>query len=156
MQFEDSSFDLVLSKDTLEHFIQPWTVVKEVHRILKLRGLFVIWVPFIHPFHGSDFYRYSPLGLRHLLADFEILRFESPTSVFPVFGLLDIDVLKRSHMGLSERPIKTMCRWLDRRLTKRRNARNDPMSFAHVYRWIARKVKSGTDCKHKGEVTILC
>src|SRR5262245_46627965 len=34
LPFQDASFDMVVSKDTLKHFIQPWTVVKEVHRLL--------------------------------------------------------------------------------------------------------------------------
>src|SRR5207249_218504 len=70
LPFKDDALDMVVSKDTLEHFIQPWAAVKEVHRVLKTGGQFVIWVPWMHPFHEDDFYRYSPLGLRSLLKDF--------------------------------------------------------------------------------------
>ncbi|MDI6631230.1 MAG: class I SAM-dependent methyltransferase, partial [Thermoanaerobacteraceae bacterium] len=67
LPFKDSVFQAVISKDSLEHFAEPWKVVREVHRVLKDGGYFVIWVPFMHPFHGDDFYRYTPLGLQHLL-----------------------------------------------------------------------------------------
>lgn len=39
------SIDLVVSKDTPEHFVNPWKVMEEVRRVLKERGLLVIWVP---------------------------------------------------------------------------------------------------------------
>src|SRR5262245_45844689 len=50
LPFKDGMLDMVVSKDTLEHFLQPWLVVKEVHRVLKKGGLFAIWVPFMHGF----------------------------------------------------------------------------------------------------------
>lgn len=59
---KDASMDVVISKDTLAHFLEPWVVVKEVHRVLKTDGQFIIWVQFMHPFHGDDYYRYSPSG----------------------------------------------------------------------------------------------
>jgi hypothetical protein len=78
----------------------PWVAVKEVHRVLKEGGKFIIWVPFMHPFHGHDFYRYSPLGLRHLLGDFELVASERPFWVFTVVGLTVIEALKRMHLGV--------------------------------------------------------
>jgi SAM-dependent methyltransferase len=136
LPFRDASFQLVVSKDTLEHFLQPWTVVREVHRVLRDQGQFVIWVPFMHPFHSDDLYRYSPLGLRYLLSDFEIVRFESPSWVFTVVGLAGIIALKRIHLGFMERPIKSLTGWLDRRFTR---SQKEPASFAAAYRIVARK-----------------
>lgn len=134
--FKNESFDLVVSKDTLEHFLQPWKAVEEVHRILKPGGLFIIWVPFMHPFHGDDYYRYSPLGLKHLLGDFEIILFESPLWVFTVVGLAFIQALKQLHLGFMEWPVKKACYWLDRRFTRHQKR---PGSFAAGYRLIAQK-----------------
>jgi SAM-dependent methyltransferase len=62
LPFKDAAVDMVVSKDTLEHFLDPWGVAQEVYRVLNVGGQFIIWVPFMHPFHGDDFYRYSPLG----------------------------------------------------------------------------------------------
>jgi SAM-dependent methyltransferase len=136
LPFRDAAVDMVVSKDTLEHFIDPWGVVQEVHRVLNVGGKFIIWVPFMHPFHGDDFYRYSPLGLQHLLGDFELVAFESPQWVFTVVGLAAIEALKRLHIGFAERPLKQVCGSLDRLFT--RNQRR-PASFAAAYRIIAYK-----------------
>jgi len=140
LPFQDASFDMVVSKDTLEHFIQPWTVVKEVHRLLKDDGRFVIWVPFMHPFHGDDFYRYSPLGLRHLLRDFEIILFESPLQAFTIVGFAGIEMLKRLHLGFIEQPIKQICSSLDR-LFIRYQKQKHLASFAAAYLVVACKRK---------------
>jgi SAM-dependent methyltransferase len=119
LPFVDASVDLVVSKDTLEHFLEPWVVVQEVHRVLKVGGRLIIWVPFTHPFHGDDFYRYSPLGLQHLLRDFELVAFESLLWVFTVAGLAVIEACKRVHLGCVEQPIKRVCASLDRLWTGR-------------------------------------
>ena len=136
LPFKDAAVDMVVSKDTLEHFLEPWIVVKEVYRVLRVGGQFIIWVPFMHPFHGDDVYRYSPLGLRHLLRDFELITFESPLWVFTVVGLAVIEVLKRVHLGFAMRPIKQLCGLLDRVVSRRQN---HPASFAAAYRIVACK-----------------
>lgn len=126
----------MVSKDTLEHFFEPWIVVNEVHRVLKEGGRIIIWVPFLHPFHGDDVHRYSPSNLQHLLSEFEILSFESPLWVFMVVGLAVSEVLKRLHLGVVERPLRRVCEWLDRRLTRRRQ---HPAACANAYRLVACK-----------------
>ena len=136
LPFKDLSFNIVVSKDSLEHFSQPWVVIGEVHRVLKDGGQFIIWVPFMHPFHRDDFYRYSPLGLEHLLSDFEIISFESPLWVFTVVGTALIEALKRAHLGFMERPIKQSSEWLDRRFTRHQKR---PASFAAAYRLVVAK-----------------
>jgi SAM-dependent methyltransferase len=125
-----------VSKDTLEHFVAPWIVVNEVHRVLKETGQFIIWVPFMHPFHGDDFYRYTPLRLQYLLRDFELVVFESPLWVFSVVGLALIEVLKRLRLGFAERFIRPLCGSLDLFFTQ--NQRR-PASFAAAYRIVACK-----------------
>ena len=136
LPFKDATLDMVVSKDTLEHFLEPWIVVQEVHRVLKEGGRLVIWVPFMYPFHGDDFYRYSPLGLRHLLRDFELVAFESPLWVFTVVGLAVIEACKRVHLGIIEQPTKRLCAALDRLWTRRQPR---PASFAAAYRIVAYK-----------------
>jgi len=136
LPFKDLSFTMVVSKDSLEHFSQPWVAIREVHRVLKAGGQFILWVPFMHPFHQDDFYRYSPLGLEYLLADFEIILFESPLWVFTVVGVALIEALKRAHLGFMERPIKQSSEWLDRRFTRHQKR---PASFAAAYRLVAAK-----------------
>lgn len=136
LPFRDAVVDVVISKDTLEHFIQPWVAVSEIRRVLKPGGQFIIWVPFMHPFHGTDFYRYSPLGLKHLLQGFELVVFDSPLWVFTVVGGAVIEALKRIHLGFTEEPIKHLCEWLDHRFTGHQTR---PASFAAGYRIVACK-----------------
>jgi SAM-dependent methyltransferase len=142
LPFVDASMDLVVSKDTLEHFLEPWDVVQEVHRVLKVGGRLIIWVPFMHPFHGDDFYRYSPLGLRHMLRDFDLVTFESPLWVFTVVGFAAIEACKRMHLGFLEQSIKRTCAALDRLWTRRQQS---PASFAAAYRIVACKRENGQE-----------
>ena len=136
LPFKDRIFDLVVSKDSLHFFLNPWLVVKEVVRVLKKNGRFVILVPFMHPFHGGDLYRYSPAGLRHLLGEFDLVKLDTPLWIFTVFGFAATEALKRLHLGFVGRPVRRLCGFLDRLLTARRV---QPLSFAAAYMVVARK-----------------
>ena len=136
LPFRDATFDLVVSKDSLEHFLDPWTAVREVYRILKPKGLFIVWVPFMHPFHGDDTYRYTPLGLRNLFKDFTILYFDSPLWIFTVLGTALVGLLNRMKMGWMGPFVRRVCAWIDFRFTKRSKR---PLSFAAAYRLVLQK-----------------
>lgn len=73
LPFRDGSFDLVIAQAVLEHVLDPVRCVEEIHRVLDVRGLVYVEVPFIQQVHGGrfDFTRYTQLGLRRLLRDFE-------------------------------------------------------------------------------------
>lgn len=45
MPFEDSSFDVLLSRDSFEHFLSPFLALEEMWRILKQNGLFMLSLP---------------------------------------------------------------------------------------------------------------
>ena len=136
LPFKDETFSLVIAKDSLEHFINPWQSVREVRRVLRDGGAFVIWVPFMWPFHGDDFYRYTPLAFEKLLEGFRIIRFDTPVWVFGVIGLALIEMLKRLRCAFLERPIRTLTHWLDRVLQP---PRTKPRSFAGAYLIVAVK-----------------
>jgi SAM-dependent methyltransferase len=138
LPFADEVFDYVISKDTLEHFQQPWTAVREIHRVLRPGGHLILMVPFMHPFHSDDFYRYTPLGLRHMLNEYEILRFDSPQWVFTVLGVALIQLLNRAKLGFLQNPIQQICWGIDGLFTKGMDA---PKSFAAHYRVVARKAE---------------
>lgn len=141
LPFSDGQFDLVISKDTLEHFMEPWAVVRNVHRVLKAGGQFIIWVPFIHPFHEDDFYRYTPLGLRYLLRDFEIVLLDSPLWVFTAVRSIAITgLLRRFRLGFAVQIMRWLCGWLDRRLIRYQRC---PSASAAAYRVVARKEAGG-------------
>ena len=137
LPFKDGSFELVVSKDSLEHFSDPSAAVAELWRVLKSEGRCIIWVPFMHPFHDDDFYRYSPLGLKHLFRDFEIVSLESPLWLFTYSGILASEVLRRLRLGFVANPMLRLCHTFDRLVMQKRQ---HPAAYAVAYRMIVRKM----------------
>ena len=68
---KDDSIDCAICTEVLEHCPDPEAVLKEIHRVLKPKGLVFFTVPFLWPLHEVpyDQYRYTPFSLnRHLAA----------------------------------------------------------------------------------------
>jgi SAM-dependent methyltransferase len=120
LPFPEEYFELVVSSDSLEHFKDPLQAVREVHRVLTKDGRLVVWVPFMTPFHGDDFYRYSPLGLEYLMerADLELLSLETPLGIVTIIGTLATAVLQRLRLGFLEPMIRRAAAFLDQRLRR--------------------------------------
>lgn len=80
LPFRDHQFDLILCLETLEHARKPWLIAREIQRVLKKSGIFIVSSPFNHPlhFHPSDYYRYTPYGLG------EIFNFATNKLVFSI------------------------------------------------------------------------
>jgi len=140
LPFRDGVFGLIVAKDALEHFENPWRAMEEIRRVLTDGGTLVIWVPFMYPFHGDDFYRYTPLAFERFLKGFAIVRFDTPLWVFSVLGLVFGEMMKRIGLGFLERFIRGMAWWLDRTLQPKRQK---PHSFAGAYLIVARKEAFG-------------
>ncbi|MDR7495804.1 MAG: hypothetical protein QN174_02425, partial [Armatimonadota bacterium] len=72
----------------------------------------------MHPFHGDDYFRFTPLGLRLLFArtGLEVVRLEAPLWAFSVMAQGLVAVVQRLGFGRLERPIEATAGWLDRRL----------------------------------------
>jgi SAM-dependent methyltransferase len=139
LPFSQSTFDLVVSCDSLEHFHDPLTVLKEVERVLKPGGTLVIWVPFLHPFHSTDYYRYTPLGIQHLLstARLQLVSLEAPLGLFSVVAQAVLVELRRGRLVALERPIERAAEWLDQKLRRWQSGG----SFALAYLTVARKAR---------------
>ena len=45
LPFEPASFDLILALDVLEHLVDPWSVVRRLHSLLKPGGCFIASIP---------------------------------------------------------------------------------------------------------------
>ena len=71
--FDDASFDGVVAQAVLEHVVDPYRCVAEIHRVLKLGGLVYAETPFMQQVHGEryDFTRFTHLGHRRLFREFE-------------------------------------------------------------------------------------
>jgi SAM-dependent methyltransferase len=57
--FENTTFDLVISKDVFEHLMNPKHTLKEIYRVLKSDGLFLIHVPNHFPLTSRIKFLYS-------------------------------------------------------------------------------------------------
>ena len=92
--FEDKSFDSILSNQVFEHVFNPNQFLKEINRVTKVGGKFLITVPFVWDEHEQpyDYARYSSFGLKHILAEngFEIIEHrKSNNGIEVIFQLIN-------------------------------------------------------------------
>lgn len=137
LPFASDTFDLIISSDTLEHFSQPAVVLSGVHRVLKDQGRLVIWVPFLHPFHSNDYFRYTPLGLQMLMerANLRMVSLEAPLGLFSLIAQAWIVLFRRVGLGFMEPWLERAAAWVDCRLSPLQEG----MSFAAAYLVVACK-----------------
>lgn len=71
--FADDSIDAVIIQAVLEHVIDPYNCVEEIHRILKKNGIVYSETPFMQQVHMGkyDFTRFTHLGHRRLFRKFD-------------------------------------------------------------------------------------
>jgi SAM-dependent methyltransferase len=67
-----ATFDVVVCTEVLEHTLNPFSAVAELHRVLKPGGWAVVSTPYNFRIHGPlpDCWRFTEHGLRALLRDF--------------------------------------------------------------------------------------
>jgi SAM-dependent methyltransferase len=72
LPFEDGVFDGVWVQAVLEHVLEPATIVGEIHRVLRRRGLVYAETPFMQQVHerAYDFSRFTLSGHRWLFKRF--------------------------------------------------------------------------------------
>jgi ubiquinone/menaquinone biosynthesis C-methylase UbiE len=70
--FPDKSFDLIICLETLEHTEKPWVVCSEIERVIKPNGVAIVSSQQNFPIHmhPSDYFRYTPYGLKALFPKF--------------------------------------------------------------------------------------
>src|SRR3989344_1466884 len=68
LDFSSESFDTVISTQVFEHVDNPFTVAKEIKKVLKTGGNAIITAPFMFPFHADpkDNFRFSREGLEEI------------------------------------------------------------------------------------------
>jgi len=75
LPFQDESFDGVIAQAVLEHVLDPYQCVEEIHRVLKKQGLVYAETPFMQQVHSgpNDITRFTHLGHRRLFRKFECI-----------------------------------------------------------------------------------
>ncbi|MGH7437508.1 MAG: class I SAM-dependent methyltransferase [Polyangiaceae bacterium] len=90
LPFGDGAFDTVLSVQVLEHTPEPQQLVDEMARVLAPRGTLILTAPFSFRLHEEphDYFRYSPHGLRAMLAraGLEVVQVRAQGGLFSVVG----------------------------------------------------------------------
>ncbi len=67
--FEDSTFDVVYSRQAFEHVHYPRELIKDIMRVLKKAGVFVGSCSALEPFHSRSIFNFTPYGFSTLLRD---------------------------------------------------------------------------------------
>ncbi len=60
LTYADSSFDIVVSQDVMEHVYNPEKAFKEIARVLKAGGAYIFTVPLVNKFNPTQ--RWATLG----------------------------------------------------------------------------------------------
>ncbi|GAC1539128.1 MAG: hypothetical protein NVS2B7_10680 [Herpetosiphon sp.] len=70
--FTEATFDGVIVQAVLQHVVDPYRCVEEIHRVLRPDGLVYAETPFMQQVHGGkyDFTRFTHLGHRRLFRRF--------------------------------------------------------------------------------------
>ena len=72
------TFDCIVCMEVLEHVLDPFAAIREIHRILKRGGFLLMSTPLNFRIHGPipDCWRFTEHGLKVLLRDFEIVEID--------------------------------------------------------------------------------
>lgn len=78
-QIPPERFSYVVCTEVLEHTLNPFAAVNEIHLLLAKEGFLFLSVPFNFRIHGPlpDCWRFTEHGLRALLSQFEIVELNS-------------------------------------------------------------------------------
>lgn len=141
----DASYGVVSLFQVLEHLYDPFTAMAECGRALRPGGLCLITVPFHQHVHGwpSDYFRYTPQGLRSILdrGGLDIL------SIRPMGGpMLVAYHAVEGRFRLYERPFRRLLigiplAWVCGLLDSLLSPRPDELPYPDTYGWavLARK-----------------
>lgn len=70
LPFRDRAFALVLSQEVLEHVPDPFLAMREMGRVLDVKGRLLLQTPFVLGYHPDpeDYWRFTAAGVRRLYA----------------------------------------------------------------------------------------
>lgn len=109
LPIDQGSLDLILCLDVLEHLLDPWTVVRRLHRLLKPGGVFIASIPNVRhhsvlsPLLFKQQWEYTEAGI----LDRSHLRFfvkKSAVKLIESSGL-KVDMLVATGLGRSRKSL---------------------------------------------------
>jgi len=90
LPLQDGTIDTVLSTQVLEHVAEPESYLREVARILKPQGYFILTCPGSFMLHEEpdDYYRYTKYGISFLLkkVNLKIVRLDTAGGAWRLMG----------------------------------------------------------------------
>ena len=89
--FNDSSVDIIICMEVLEHVKNPFNASKEIQRVLKPNGILIASTVFIYPLHEipNDFYRFTRYGVDELFKDMKKIDLQARNRYFlSIYSLL--------------------------------------------------------------------
>jgi SAM-dependent methyltransferase len=96
----DNYVDGIICKSVLEHVKEPIKVAEEMYRVLRSGGKCFVYVPFIHVYHGNDYWRFSEEAVRYIFRKFKRIEtvpvlghFETIVILFPYNNKFPINLL---------------------------------------------------------------
>ncbi|HEY3886564.1 MAG TPA: methyltransferase domain-containing protein [Vicinamibacterales bacterium] len=86
----ETSVDMVLCTEVLEHLPDPQRAIDEMFRVLRPGGTLLLTTRFLFPIHDAphDYFRFTKYGLRHLLRRFDMLALEEETTSVGTMAVL--------------------------------------------------------------------
>lgn len=141
-----ASADVVILSQVLEHLERPPDALRECFRLLRPGGHLLLATPFFWQLHEEprDFFRYSPYGLRHLLAEagFEVVE------ILPYCGAwltiaVELGYALRVFRGGRLDRLVLAATWASQRIGAWADGRNFQPGFSAVHFAAARKPLPG-------------
>ena len=103
LPFKDNVFDAVISINSFYYFDNPFLCAKEVSRVLRKNGKFLLVMPFIYPIHDApyDKYRFTEYGITNLLKEnFEIKHIKTIGGIFNLPAVMLHSLMKGTNFIL--------------------------------------------------------
>ena len=117
----DSSYDVAIMGELLEHVPEPLTAVKEAYRLLKPDGILIATVPFMFPIHPDpfDYGRYTDMFWKKLAKDvgFSRVEIQQQGTAFAVAALMvqHLFLAKKVSWRPIQYPLVAFLMWLDKK-----------------------------------------
>lgn len=91
----DASVDHVFAAEVFEHVFNPAALFREIIRVLKPGGTFLLTCPFVWPLHEEpyDFARYTPYALEAMLSEAGFKTVTTEKAGHPVEAMLQLGLV---------------------------------------------------------------